>query len=292
MSQAENLLDSISEPVTGTVAEGNILVGRDRYIVVPESLKKIAVQYDHNVETVTFDCPRYWDDWDFSKMKIYINYMRPDGKFGMYLCENIAVDANDSDLIHFDWTISGHVSEVDGVLSFLVCIKNVDIEGAEITHWNSELNTEMYISKGLRCQPTVLRHYPDIVTQLLVRMDTVEDKTTEDSMLGYMATYLTKSSPNWLHDFFMTDTTLELVREYMREVGIKASEHIVVSTEKPDFPCTWFHVTNVVTKPVVDTNGVYVTDPSTGNSYKLHVLDGKLKMTQVQLEDEKDVYLY
>lgn len=174
MSQANDLLNSISEPTAGTVAEGNLIIGRDRYITVPESLKKVAVQFDHNVETVTFDCPRYWDEWDFSTMKIYINYMREDGKIGMHWCQNVVVDAEDSDMIHFDWTISGHVTAVQGHISFLVCVKNVDTEGTEITHWNSELNTEMYVSEGLKCQPTILKHYPDIITQLLVRMETAE----------------------------------------------------------------------------------------------------------------------
>ena len=64
MSQAEELLDSISvddialytaDPET----EEHIVVGSDRFITVPNSLKRIGVQYDHNIETVTFDCPRY-----------------------------------------------------------------------------------------------------------------------------------------------------------------------------------------------------------------------------------------
>ena len=54
--------------------EEHIKIGLDRHITVPESLKRIAVQYDHNVETVTFDCPRYWDGHDMSKMTVYINY--------------------------------------------------------------------------------------------------------------------------------------------------------------------------------------------------------------------------
>ena len=57
------------------MSEEHIIIGRDRYITVPEGLKRIAVQYDHNVETVTFDCPRYWDEHDLSTMNIYINYI-------------------------------------------------------------------------------------------------------------------------------------------------------------------------------------------------------------------------
>ena len=91
MSQADELLNSLSEGSSEVTTEsGNVVIGNDRFITVPDSLKKIAVQYDHNVETVTFDCPRYWDSVDLSTMKIYVNYLRADGKGGTQLCTNVA----------------------------------------------------------------------------------------------------------------------------------------------------------------------------------------------------------
>ena len=152
----------------------HIIVGSDRYITVPESLQKIGVQFDHNAETVTFDCPRYWDGHDLSMMKIYINYMRPNDSFGAYLCSDAEIDSMDNTIIHFNWVISGHVTEFAGPLSFLVCICDVDQNGDSTTHWNSELNTQMYISSGMKCRDAILGRYPDIITQLLNRMDSVE----------------------------------------------------------------------------------------------------------------------
>ena len=152
----------------------HIVVGSDRYITVPESLQKIGVQFDHNAETVTFDCPRYWDGHDLSMMKIYINYMRPNDSFGAYLCNNAEIDSMDDTIMHFNWVISGHVTEFAGPLSFLVCICDVDQNGDSTTHWNSELNTQMYISSGMKCRDAILGRYPDIITQLLNRMDSVE----------------------------------------------------------------------------------------------------------------------
>ena len=152
----------------------HVVVGSDRYITVPESLQKIGVQFDHNAETVTFDCPRYWDGHDLSKMKIYINYMRPNDSFGAYLCNDAEIDSMDNTIMHFNWVISGHVTEFAGPLSFLVCICDVDQNGDSTTHWNSELNTQMYISSGMKCRDAILGRYPDIITQLLNRMDSVE----------------------------------------------------------------------------------------------------------------------
>ena len=121
----------------------HIVVSDNRYVTVPESLQKIGVQFDHNAETVTFDCPRYWDEHDLSKMKIYINYMRPNDSFGAYLCGDAKIDSVDDTIMHFDWTISGHVTEFAGPLSFLVCICDVDQNGDATTHWNSELNNQL-----------------------------------------------------------------------------------------------------------------------------------------------------
>ena len=170
MSKADELLNSLSEDdislqLANPETEPHIVIGEDRVISVPKELQRIAVQYDHDVETVTFDCPRYWDDLDMSKLNIYINYMRKDRYIGCYKATDIAVDGANSNIMHFNWKISRNVSEVVGELKFLVCIKKSDAEGYEVNHWNSELNTEMYISQGLEAEESIFDAYPDIISQ-------------------------------------------------------------------------------------------------------------------------------
>lgn len=168
MATAEELLrNSAIQPNP----EGHIIVGGDRRITIPENLKRLGVQYDHNMETVTFDCPRYWDNKDMSKMAIYINYMRSDRYADRYPVDNIQVDG---DIMHFDWTISRNVTEVAGLVSFIVCIMKTDANGDEERHWNSELCQEAYISPGMETEVHPALNYPDEVTQLLLRMNTVE----------------------------------------------------------------------------------------------------------------------
>ena len=175
MSQADALLASIYNSSNEVVTGDKLVIGDDRVITIPEALKRVAVQYDHDIETVTFDCPRYWDGKDLSTMEIFVNYMRPDEVMGSHVCTNVVVSPEDSTRMYFDWTISGHVTYVPGTLSFLVCIKIVDSEGELLHHWNSELNTDMYISTGLKTHDVILARHPDIITQLLLRMGTVED---------------------------------------------------------------------------------------------------------------------
>ncbi len=180
MNNAELLLDSLTDEgidkyTADYETEEHITIGKDRNITVPKSLRKIAVQFDHNIETVTFDCPRYWDGNDMSKMKVYIIYMRSDGKKGRYMATNIVADKSNNDVFHFDWTISRNVTEVKGNISFLVCIRDANDINVQ-KHWNSNINTEMVIGEGMECGVLDEPIQPDIMFQLLQLVDKKLDK--------------------------------------------------------------------------------------------------------------------
>lgn len=169
MSKAEELLNTLSTTTVSTLladspTEPHIVIGDDRFVTVPSELKRIAVQYDHDIETVTFDCPRYWDDHDMSEMRIYINYLRSDAETGCYKAQNITVDSSDENIMHFDWTISRNVTETFGKIIFLVCVKKADDNGNEKNHWNSELCKDCYVSEGLEYDIEPVKElYPDLI---------------------------------------------------------------------------------------------------------------------------------
>lgn len=180
MSKAEDLLNSLSDEEimmysTAVGEEGHIIIGADRTVTVPDELKKIAVQYDHNVETVTFDCPRYSDGVDMSEMAIYVNYMRPDGYKDAYPCTNIVVDETDPETMHFDWTITRNVTQVPGNLRFLVCVKKTDVEGNDVNHWNSDLCSDVRVGEGLECEEQIEQENPDTITAILTRIDKLSE---------------------------------------------------------------------------------------------------------------------
>lgn len=253
MSQAEELLNSIEATTFASadveVEETHIIVDSQRYITVPESLKRLGVQYDHNIETVTFDCPRYWDGHDMAEMKIYVNYMCPDGVKGKYLATNVKVNYN---TMNFDWVISNNVTQAAGKLSFLVCIMRTDADGNEERHWNSELNQECYISSGLECDEIPLTLYPDIITQLLLRMDEVEAVATAENLRSYTIEWLEAN-----HDTLLA------------EIEAKAQE--VLNSIPEDYT----EVANLVKESVrtkadaivLETNGEDIFVDDAGDSY-------------------------
>mgnify|MGYP000148045041 CR=1 FL=1 len=145
MATAEELFSSLNSE------EPHIIINSDRTITIPDELKNAAVQYDHNIETVTFDCPRYWDGNDLSEMIVSINYKRSDGHEGSYTCKNVVVDGNDSNIMHFDWTISNDATQVAGDLVFIVCVKKEHIDGYTSQVWHSQRCETFSVIKGLKC---------------------------------------------------------------------------------------------------------------------------------------------
>lgn len=183
MSQAEELLNDLTNNIGTNIIsdEPHIVINPDRTITVPDELKHIAVQFDHNIETVTFDCPRYWDGHDFNEMNVYINYRRPDGYMDQYPTENLRVNDSDSSMIHFEWTISKNVTLVKGNISFLICIKTSEDE----PHWNSRLNQDLVIDEGMECSEQIVESNPDVIEAILSRMEALENTGGSTGAIDY-----------------------------------------------------------------------------------------------------------
>lgn len=206
----------------------HIVINSDRSVTVPDSLKKIGIQYDHNVNTLTFDCPRYADDAqsiDMSKMQIFINWMLPDKSIGSSIAENIIIDEADSTLMHFDWIITSAVTSVFGILErTLVCIKQTDTDGREIYHWNTDLFQKFSVGEGMECNEQLAEENMDVITQLLVKMDAIDTRTSTEAMRSYVSEYMTENPPqpsdeqaNAGVDAYMTENGQDYVNTYMGE---------------------------------------------------------------------------
>ena len=183
MNDAKDILNGMSnEEISLYTArpeeEPHIVVDENRFITVPEELKRIAVQWDHHIETVTFDCPRYWDEHDMSKMVVYINYLCSDGHVGMYKADNVRVDSENDRIMHFEWTVTQNATSADGPLAFLVCVKEVvsAVDNTLRNHWNSELCYDMYISKGLEVEEEIVEKYADIITQIITSNEVINNQ--------------------------------------------------------------------------------------------------------------------
>lgn len=170
MSQAEDLLRSIVEDSD----EAHIVVGLDRKITVPAELKNIAVQYDTNVRTVTFDIPRHYDGRDLYAMTLFVYCHRPDGTVNSYPAENVSIDAEDEEILHFKWTITSAVTSLPGNIKISISAKSFDESGNVDKRWSSEINDDLVISPNYQSDDVLEEESPDTVSQIYSKIDTVE----------------------------------------------------------------------------------------------------------------------
>lgn len=194
----------------------HVIINQDRTIVVPDSLKRIGIQYDHNVNTITFDCPRYPDGdeaVDMSKMPIYINYMRPNKSIDCSLAENVVVDEADETLMHFDWKITRKETLLYGVLSTLICVKKTDVDGIELYHWNTDLIQKFTVGTGMECEEQIADENPEIISQLLARMEAVDTRTSPEALQTHVNAYMTENGQGLVDDY-MDRETLEIREQY------------------------------------------------------------------------------
>lgn len=171
MTLEEALEASVVEPVNDIFE----IDPETRVITVPASEKLFGVANDGNSERKHFRCPKIvGDNIDLSTMHLYVNYQNANGEKSAYLVEDVQTDG---DYITFSWLISPNVTAYKGQIKYIVCAKN----GAT-AEWNTTL-AEGTVLEGLEATDAVVSRNPDIIEQILTRLDNVteipQEKVTE-----------------------------------------------------------------------------------------------------------------
>lgn len=170
--------------------EPHIVINESRQAIVPNELKTIAVTGDKNIETVTFDCVRYWDGNDLSTFAIYLNYVLPDLKTGTYIPEKITTTDGDK-FYHFDWQIKNNITAKSGKISFAVTAISTKPNSAGIhiidKKWSSIPNGDCSIALGLGMSNVpseeeasgVLAQMSDILKQMQPEINAIKSELSE-----------------------------------------------------------------------------------------------------------------
>lgn len=161
--------------------EMTITINKDRSVSVPEILEKSIVQRDHNIESLTFNCPRYWYGNDISAFAIYVVFVT-ENKAALKekplrdVCSNVEVDAEDPNMLHFIWTVTKNASKYTGKLAWKVCAIATDNDGNETIHWNSHTCRAMEVQEGMEANNYVPEQYPDEYSHLVQRVNALEQE--------------------------------------------------------------------------------------------------------------------
>lgn len=158
-----------------------------RVITVPESEKIFGVYNDGNTERKHFRCPKIvGDNIDLSAMHLYINYQNANGQKYPYLVEDVQTDG---DYITFSWLIGPDVVAYKGQVKFILCAKK-----DTALEWNTTL-AEGVVLEGLEATDEVVNRNPDIIEQILTRLDNVTE-IQQEKVSSAVEEYMAKNPIN------------------------------------------------------------------------------------------------
>lgn len=185
MTVEEALAASVVEPVNDIFE----IDPETRVITVPASEKIFGVSHDGNTERKHFRCSKIvGDNIDLSTMHLYINYQNANGQKYPYLVEDVQTDG---DYITFSWLIGPDVVEYKGQIKFVVCTKKSDGTKSE---WNTTL-AEGTVLEGLEATDEVVARNPDIIEQILTRLDNVTE-IPQEKVSSAVEEYMAKNPIN------------------------------------------------------------------------------------------------
>lgn len=165
-----DIMASIKEELLKPVNDFFLINPNTRVITVPDSEKVFGVENDGNSERKHFKCPRIVGDGiDLSEMHLYVNYQNANREKYPHLIEDVVVE---NDAVTFSWLIPPAAVAYKGTIDFIVCAKKSDDNGVETTEWNTTI-AQGTVLKGLEATSEIAERNPDIIEQILKRLDSV-----------------------------------------------------------------------------------------------------------------------
>lgn len=186
--EAEILADLEENPDAYTAPVNDVITidPETKTINLPSSEVLFGTEEEHGVERKYFKCPRIvGDNIDLFTHQIYISYMAvkdknatfiPDSIPQSYWCDDVALDET-GNYITFSWLLSGNVLASRGFVGFAVIAKSVEGDILK-TRWKTAPAVGTVLMTLPDAGEGIAELYPDIITQLLDRMDAVEEIAT------------------------------------------------------------------------------------------------------------------
>lgn len=287
----------IIDPVTRTIAN--------------QSGKLVLIQYDHNSERFTFECPRYVDEHDMSvcdKVEIhFINTGTGNSKSnGIYESKDLQISESDDKLVTFSWLISQNATKHVGKLNFVVrfaCTSTELVDGEYVSTieyaWNTGIYSDIAVSKSIYNGEEFVEDYIDVLESWKqdlysegLKIASVEQTTTS-----------TESGGTNIVTMRMTDGSTSVIRIQNGAKGKDGTDGVSVTAFErtsgngsPGTTDTYvlslsngtsstFKVYNGVDGTDgllgITQDGIHLNDIATNVTYRLYVQNGDLTMEEL-----------
>lgn len=142
-----------------------------RTITVPSGLQTVGVESDEDVRRLYFQMPKQYGEVDLSEFDIRINFMNANNQGDVYAVTDKAVSG---DNITFSWLVGRKALAHRGNIRFIVCLKKADAEGVVQQEFNTTI-AQLTVLEGLETTEAVVAENPDVIEQILQRLDELEE---------------------------------------------------------------------------------------------------------------------
>ena len=148
--------------------------------IVNNSKKTDLIQFDHNSERITFECPHFIEGHDMTFCnKVVIDYSVGESK-GVYEVNDLAVKKDDSNTVVFTWLISSNVTTTLGKIKFALTFKCVLSDGTVTYKWGTKRNDTLQCLETEQGNAWVAYDYPDILEQWKTIIFDAKDNSVKD----------------------------------------------------------------------------------------------------------------
>ena len=173
--------DELLAAAMAAEADKTLVIDNDlRTITIPPSIKSLGVESDDDVTLLHFKMPSAYGNIDLSKFAIRINYMNAKGEGDQATAENVTVDDG---IISFFWKVGRHAVAYKGTTKFIVCLKKSDSAGKITEEFNTTV-ASLPVLEGLETTEQVVQRNPDVLENILVRLEKLEGSGGPDTAAG------------------------------------------------------------------------------------------------------------
>lgn len=163
--------------VNDTGADEVITIDNDlRKITIPASITLLGVESDENVRALHFQMPKTYKGLDLSEFAIRINYMNANNVGDTYAVDDSKISGEN---IVFTWTVGRVACMYKGNTKFIVCLKKKDVSGNVLKEFNTSL-ASLPVLEGLETTEAVVAENPDIIEQILTKIEKLTQISPED----------------------------------------------------------------------------------------------------------------
>ncbi len=160
-----------------TGADEVITIDNDlRTIIIPASITLLGVVSDENVRTLHFQMPKTYKGLDLSEFAIRINYMNANNVGDTYAVDDSEISGEN---IVFTWTVGRVACMYKGNTKFIICLKKKDTSGNVLKEFNTSL-ASLPVLEGLETTEAVVAENPDIIEQILTKIEKLTQISPED----------------------------------------------------------------------------------------------------------------